>query len=415
MIRLITGTPGSGKTLYTVSQIMQVREKTPERKIFSDIKGLRIEGVEEAPDDWRDAPDGSIIIYDECQYREQYTKKRGRNNYPMIIDLTTHRHTGKDIWLITQNPNFLHPDVLALVGEHYHIDRPLKANFANVYKWRTAQLKPDGVTVRRRSESAPIFKYDKELFNYYDSVDVDEENAHHKKLELPWLRITPLILGFCLCLWAFYAIVFDGGITPPQAREKEEQAKESLVQPTKQETPINAIVQGNNTPPPELTKEQLEQQLKLQQEQFTFEIERQRTQMILEYQDLKMQLLEKDKHIKDYQRQLELVQTMLPKDYQIIKENTDLQVRGIVKIGDKCKAYNDQGSLMTLDKTQCNYYLQESGRVWKSDQAQITNPSPTTRPESLPTMEHSTTAQMPSNSQSQVNALPEHSGNLDKQ
>ena len=116
MIRLITGTPGSGKTLYTVSEIMKVIEKTPERPIFSDIKGLRIDGVQEAPDDWRTAPDGALIIYDECQYRTQYTKSRGRNKYQMIIDLTTHRHTGKDIWLITQNPNFLHAVWLQLGG-----------------------------------------------------------------------------------------------------------------------------------------------------------------------------------------------------------------------------------------------------------------------------------------------------------
>lgn len=412
MIRLITGTPGSGKTLYTVAQIMQIREKAPERQIFTDIKGLRIDGVQEAPDDWRDTPDGSLIIYDEVQYRQQYTKKRGRNLNSMIVDLTTHRHTGKDIWLITQNPKFLHADVLAVVGEHYHIDRPMNAAFANVYKWRTAQENPNGVTVRRRAENAPIFKYDKDLFQYYDSVDVDEENANHKGLKIPILKVLPLAIGLLICLWAFYAIVFDGGVKPP-TNDKTEPTKAQSTTP--QESAVDTVINGNTAPQIELTEEQLKEQLKLQQEQFILEIERQRTQMILEYQDLKMQLMERDKQIKDFQSKIELFSTTLPKDYQIIEQNPALQVRSVVKFGNKCKAYNAQGSLMTLDQDQCNYYLQESGRVWKSDQAQITNSSPTTKPEPLPAMEHSTTAQMPSNSQSQVNALPEYSGNLDKQ
>lgn len=254
MIRLITGTPGSGKTLYTVSQIMSIRQNHPDRKIYSDIKGLRIEGVDEAPDDWRDAPEGSLIIYDEVQYRQAYTKSRGRNKNAMIVDLTTHRHTGKDIWLITQNPKFLHADVLAVVGEHYHIDRPMNASFANVYKWRTAQENPNGVTVRRRAENAPVFKYDKSLFDYYDSVDVDEENANHKnslKIFANW-RFLVLLGGVLLLAWAFYQIVFDGGIVPPQAQEKNRQAKEqqqsqnTAIEPPKQDIQ-DTIVMGEPT------------------------------------------------------------------------------------------------------------------------------------------------------------------------
>lgn len=413
MIRLITGTPGSGKTLYTVSQIMQIREKAPERQIFTDIKGLRIDGVQEAPDDWRDTPDGSLIIYDEVQYRQQYTKKRGRNLNSMIVDLTTHRHTGKDIWLITQNPKFLHADVLAVVGEHYHIDRPMNAAFANVYKWRTAQENPNGVTVRRRAENAPIFKYDKDLFQYYDSVDVDEENANHKGLKIPILKVLPLAIGLLICLWAFYAIVFDGGVKPP-TNDKTEPTKAQSTTP--QESAIDTVVNGNkaNVPQVELTEEQLKERLKLQQQQFTFEIERQRTQMILEYQDLKMQLIEQDKRIKDFQRQMELFKKMLPKDYQVIKQNPDLQVRGVAKLGDKCKAYNAHGALMTLNQDECSYYLQETGRVWKAGQTEDLSPSEPRLPPAL--VDSSTRTIVPQlDSQSQLNALPEHSGNLDKQ
>lgn len=386
MIRLITGTPGSGKTLFAVSEILKITQKQPEREIFTDIAGIRIEGVNDTPpDDWRDAPDGSLIIYDECHYRDQYTKKRGRNNYPMIVDLTTHRHSGKDIWLITQNPNFLHSDVLALIGEHYHVDRPLNANFANVYKWRTAQIKPDGVTVRRRAENAPVFVYDKKLFDYYDSVHVDEEYANHKSFKLPLLKVAPLVIGFLLCSIAFVRIAFGGLF----ADEKKVEVS-SITQSDKSKAVDKAFdqaVAAKDQSTNQAMANQATTNLSIEQEVLQFELEKQRTQMLIAYQDMMLQLMQKDKELKDYKRLNELRQKTLPKDYEIITNNPDLQVRSIIKSGDNCKAYNAQGVLMALNKDECNYYLQETGRVFK--QGQATN----------------STVAMSSNSQSHINAM----------
>lgn len=311
MIRLITGTPGSGKTLYTVSQIMKMRQDKPDRKIYSDIKGLRIDGVEPAPDDWRDAPDGSLIIYDEVQYRQIYAKARGRNKNSMIVDLTTHRHTGKDIWLITQNPKFLHADVLAVVGEHYHIDRPMNASFANVYKWRTAQENPNGVTVRRRAENAPVFKYDKKLFDYYDSVDVDEENANHKNsLELlkNW-RFLVLVGGVLLCAWAFYRIVFDGGITPVESDKSEETAVTAPAEDTPNDSIQDTIVNGNNN-----------------QNGRTYVIDEQRLN------ELKLQYLN---------------------DYHVTFNHDDIRPAQVITNGKECMAFNKYGDKLNVTQVQC--------------------------------------------------------------
>lgn len=109
--------------------------------------------------------------------------------------------------------------------------------------------------------------------------------------------------------------------------------------------------------------------------------------MLIAYQDMMLQLMQKDKELKDYKRLNELRQKTLPKDYEIITNNPDLQVRSIIKSGDNCKAYNAQGVLMALNKDECNYYLQETGRVFK--QGQATN----------------STVAMSSNSQSHINAM----------
>ena len=98
MIYLIVGQPRSAKSQYAVKisfdindQNNRIQKKLDEgkelkddelmplpdgtlvpaiRKIYSDIDehALRNEFVNEAPDDWRQVPDGSSIFYDEVQF-----------------------------------------------------------------------------------------------------------------------------------------------------------------------------------------------------------------------------------------------------------------------------------------------------------------------------------------------------------
>lgn len=82
MITLITGTPGSGKTLFAVTKILEYVKQNQKlleqgkepRMIYANIDGLNIDGVEPAPVDWRDTPDGSVIFYDEIQQLEPFQK-----------------------------------------------------------------------------------------------------------------------------------------------------------------------------------------------------------------------------------------------------------------------------------------------------------------------------------------------------
>lgn len=209
MITLISGVPGSGKTLYAVTRLIREIKANPNREVFCDIKGLKIDGIHEPPDDWRDTPDGSLIIYDECQYRDIFKRDRGRSRYDCVLDLTTHRHTGKDIWLITQSPVFLHVDVLAVVGEHLHLSRPYGAPMANLYKWRNAESKPQSKHTQQRAESKSYFKYNKDIFNYYDSVDVGDDVANHKGFKMPFAMYGVVLFGVCLFVWAVLGFLYD--------------------------------------------------------------------------------------------------------------------------------------------------------------------------------------------------------------
>lgn len=198
MIVLVTGTPGSGKTLFVVSKILELQKQYPDRKIYSDIEGLQIDGVEQSPDDWRTTPDNSIVIYDEAQQHERFRAGTQANKDEIVQKLQVHRHTGHDIWFITQSPRFLNAFVLDLVGEHYHLHRPYGAKLASVYYWRSVRKQPQSLASRELAENEFLFKYPKELFDVYKSA-----TQHNVKLKIPkklWLIVAAIVvmLGFVI-------------------------------------------------------------------------------------------------------------------------------------------------------------------------------------------------------------------------
>lgn len=204
MITLITGTPGAGKTLYAVTKMLDEIAAKAERPVYSDIIGLNVDGILPSPDDWRDAQKGALIIYDEVQFRQAYQRARGKTRYDYILQLTTHRHDGYDVWLISQSAKFLHLDVLELVGRHLHLDRPYGAALANVYEWESATLNPKGRDAKQSVRSKTLFKYNKSIFEYYSSVDVDDKTANHKKFKLPFSQYKWLLVGFAVIGWGVW-------------------------------------------------------------------------------------------------------------------------------------------------------------------------------------------------------------------
>ena len=85
----------------------------------------------------------------------------------------------------------------------------------------------------------------------------------------------------------------------------------------------------------------------------------------MQYEQLHKQFAEQQKQLQDFYARLEMYKTMLPKNYEIIKNDPNLQVRAVVKMRGKCSAYNAHGDLMNLSPQECDYYLQASGRVHK--------------------------------------------------
>ena len=189
MITLITGVPGSGKTLMAVSDLAKkVDKEWAGRKIFiHGIPDLTIP-TEPIPDGhtikdmhvWLKKPEnnGSVVVIDEAQ--NIFPPRSAGSKTPEIVEwLHVHRHSGVDIILITQMPGRIDKQVRDLVGAHYHIHKtPLGVRMR--YFWDYCENNPKSGMKNARPE---VYKFDKKAFGLYKSAEI------HTKVKTPKSRV----------------------------------------------------------------------------------------------------------------------------------------------------------------------------------------------------------------------------------
>lgn len=225
MIYLIVGKPRSGKTQFSVKKIFDLVEQNKQiiekiengeelkpneiyRPIYADIKGLNIEGVELAPDDWRDAPDNAIIFYDEVHYKKEYEDLNGKpSQNPMIKDLTTHGHRNIDLYLITQAASRIERSIRGLVDCIYYVKRPQqKPNFATIYEFDKFYNEPAYAAEKGKQHDSYIFKFNDKYQNAYKSASA------HTSIKFKIQRKFYVAIA-AIVIMAFLAVklMFSGG------------------------------------------------------------------------------------------------------------------------------------------------------------------------------------------------------------
>lgn len=200
-ITLITGVPGSGKTLYTVSKLIRPiigaqipvddddgRTVMHTRGVFSNVNGLQLdhelidsngswtykdkswsfEGHSGGLHDWHEwAQPGAFIVFDEFQ-KAWPPRPNGAPVPPDVQALDTHRHMGVDFVLLTQNPLNVDRHVLGLVDRHLHVRRVANSAVAIVYEWDHASR---SFLYKNAVNRAP-WRYDKSAYKLYKSARV---------------------------------------------------------------------------------------------------------------------------------------------------------------------------------------------------------------------------------------------------
>lgn len=179
--------------------------------LYSDINGLKIEGVRDPLPDWRLAPLGSKIFLDEFQDRPEFLFDGNRpSKNPMILELSKIRHYDIDLYLITPDPDNLHKSLRKIIHVMYFVKRPHgNPNCCSIYTFDQFLSNPRAAADSKR-EPKKYASY--ELLNYKKSIQrlyTSAANHSSMKFQIPWKWIRNailLIVGISLVLTMFFKI-----------------------------------------------------------------------------------------------------------------------------------------------------------------------------------------------------------------
>lgn len=256
MLTIISGSPGTAKTLRAMDEMQQAyadnqrrsklspdhKDYQPEREFFSNVAGAtREENPEAFPWvqrmlehlDWTKLPKGSYVQYDEAHSDgvtpglERYgllfpsTGKPGESQDHRIRAMSTHRHGGYDLVVITQWPSKVHHNVRQQCGRHIHMNRAMGLQSAGVMVWSRCQPDPYDEKIREKADEE-IWSFPKDLYKRYFSATL-HTTSH--KFKLPkklknGLTTALSLVVMCALVWWYMDwdfSVFMGGGEPAKA------------------------------------------------------------------------------------------------------------------------------------------------------------------------------------------------------
>lgn len=218
MIRVIEATPGAGKTNIVVEWLCKEIDKGFYDEIYTSINGLRIVGVRSMGEqfDWRTLNPVNeltnlrddkkrLVVYDEAQYEEAFMKENRKDN-PIGKDLSTHRHYGMDIWLITQSSTLLNSYVHANTGEHVFMYRPRKKKTVKVYWWSHIQ-KSLSKEAFKTADDEQTWRLNPSMFPLYVSTSGVTDGQTRKSTKLFSILFTAVMV------FAFLAFMVNRGVS----------------------------------------------------------------------------------------------------------------------------------------------------------------------------------------------------------
>ena len=193
MIYLITGVPGSGKTLFTIAHLIERVKTEQDRPVYyhgipelSDSLGWQ---PLDNPEEWNACPEGSIIVVDEA-WQHWPQRMAGKIIPQHVEDLAIHRHKGYDLYIITQRPGQVDKFLRTLVGEHWQVERLMGTERAVIFRWPRCVDDPHDGRIKLESDKE-LQSFPKHVYSLYKSAD---KHTHKRRLPKKLIFIGLFIL-----------------------------------------------------------------------------------------------------------------------------------------------------------------------------------------------------------------------------
>lgn len=150
---------------------------------------------------WHDLPYGSVIVIDEAQ--EYFPPRNAGSKVPLHISkMNTHRHSGFDLHLVTQQPRLLDTQIRAVTGRHIHFYNP--DNGEKVVRYQSSKLMDvESDTSLKECLNLTYIARDKKFYGSYYSAEI---HTHTKTRPDFYKKIIPSLLSIFVCIIALYYI-----------------------------------------------------------------------------------------------------------------------------------------------------------------------------------------------------------------
>lgn len=204
MLTIITGTPGAGKTLHSLSLLKSEFEPAKgedRRPIYvNGIKDINYEFFNadelENPEEWFKCPEGSVIFIDEAQ--RVFPQRSASQKVPLKCqEMATHRHKGMDLIFTTQDATNIDAFVRRMCGRHIHVHRILNRNTATIYEYDHYVSNPTGYHEKQKAISKTPWRYPKKIFDKYKSATIHTHKAK-TPLKFYFLLAAVLVTAFAI-------------------------------------------------------------------------------------------------------------------------------------------------------------------------------------------------------------------------
>lgn len=269
-IRLVTGVPGSGKTLLTIDDVVHHKNWENRPVFYYGIRGLKkdeLGWVELTKEELTTVFENknadelkaynafgseAIVIVDEIQtlYPPEPASRQLR---PFIQWCQTHRHHGTDLIFTSQHPSQLHYGLRVLVTDFWYIERQRKVVLRDIKKVPIVKYTWPAFRNDYMSHHAKIAGMLEEIilpsrsYDYYESAEV---HTHKQKLNKYQIIIPVLFLLIALFIfWAYSTIT--GKITRTKNLGQEEIQLEQEQSTSIFDKGFGGMIAPENTPPPE--------------------------------------------------------------------------------------------------------------------------------------------------------------------
>lgn len=219
MITLITGLPGSGKSLFTLKTVKDLADKENRPVFYQGIPELTLDWQKmEKGEDWVNCPQGAIIVIDECQTTFR-PRANGATVPKHVSQLEVHRHDGHDLFLITQHPMLLDGNVRRLVGRHFHVVRFYGFQKSTIHEFQSVRENVKSL----KDSIEKHFVYPKEVFGWYKSADM-----HTMKKRIPARLVLVVVLPMVFIAVIWFLLSTIGGFSDRHGTESEQEENSSV-------------------------------------------------------------------------------------------------------------------------------------------------------------------------------------------